>query len=123
MDGEEASYATVKSKKQELNTIDQMAASASLASDTSLFEDIGLNPIPLLSGACRGYGFAYTEDFPKRTNEHSKPYVIFLQRSYILFPPTYTNFRFSAFLVPARNNFIYPDGRTTDVSTVPAIVK
>ena len=64
-----------KFTEEDSELIDKFDVMAGLASDASLFEDVGLNPLPILSGACRGYGFVYTEDFPKRTNEHSKPYV------------------------------------------------
>ena len=63
-----------KVNEEDLNQFEELVTLAGLASDASLFEDVGLNPVPILSGACRGFGFVHTEDFPKRTNEHSKPY-------------------------------------------------
>jgi IPT/TIG domain/ATPase family associated with various cellular activities (AAA) len=64
-----------KVTSEELQVLDDMWLQSNLASDATLFEDVGLNSVPILSGACRGFGFTYTDDFPKRTNENSKPYV------------------------------------------------
>lgn len=84
-DGQETISTTFpKVTAQELYILDQLETSTGLASDASLFEDVGLNPLPMLSGACRGFGFAYTEDAPKRSNEHSKPYVQFSPHTFAL---------------------------------------
>ena len=114
-----------KVNEEDLDQFEELVTLAGLASDASLFEDVGLNPVPILSGACRGFGFVHTEDFPKRTNEHSKPYdrcthCIANQsnRCHCNLPI------FLSYLVdPLRNNFIYPDGKTTHLSSVQVIVK
>jgi DNA polymerase III delta prime subunit len=79
-EGHEANTTTFqKVTVDELAIIERVEALAGLASDASLFEDVGLNPVPFLSGSCRGFGFTYTEVFPKRTNECSKPYGPFFR--------------------------------------------
>jgi ATPase family associated with various cellular activities (AAA) len=70
-------FDTLKDKTlaEELQLVDSMCTRATLASDAALWEDIGMNIVPILSGACRGFGFDCTEEYPKRTNSNSKPYV------------------------------------------------
>jgi DNA polymerase III delta prime subunit len=71
----EATDEACEVRSNDLQLLDDMWVQASRSSDASLFEDIGLNFVPMISGACRGFGFTYTDDYPKRTNENSKPYV------------------------------------------------
>jgi DNA polymerase III delta prime subunit len=52
---------------------DDMCTKAALASDAALLENVRMTPF--LSGSCRGFGFDFTEEFPKRNNGNSKPYV------------------------------------------------
>jgi hypothetical protein len=55
------------------DALDALSSQRQLASDAALFEEYGLEGIPFLSGACRGFGFDLTEAFPKSNNIKSKP--------------------------------------------------
>jgi DNA polymerase III delta prime subunit len=59
----------------ELAIMDDVSLDCQLASDAALLQDAGLCSTPFLSGSCRGFGFTMTPEYPRRTNENSKPYV------------------------------------------------
>lgn len=59
--------------KQDLCDIEETSRVCDNISDAVLFEDVGFIGLPHLSGSCRGFGFDFTEEFPKRCNENSKP--------------------------------------------------
>lgn len=58
---------------EDLHRIEACWRDASFASDSAFMEDCGLTGIPFLAGSSRGFGFDLTDQFPKRTNENSKP--------------------------------------------------
>lgn len=64
---------SIKIEMGELGLLDELSSRASLASDAALLDDLGLAGMPFLAGPCRGFGFDLTDEFPKRTNENSKP--------------------------------------------------
>lgn len=59
----------------ELGVIDDVSFDCELASDAVFLQDVGLLSAPFLSGPCKGFGYTLTDEYPKRTNENSKPYV------------------------------------------------
>jgi hypothetical protein len=58
---------------QSVAIVESMSTSCAFASDAALLEDVGMKGLPYLSGTCRGFGFDLTDEFPRRTNENSKP--------------------------------------------------
>jgi DNA polymerase III delta prime subunit len=54
-------------------TMERIAWDCKLLSDAALLEDIASFCTPYLSGSCRGYGYELTDEYPKYTNESTKP--------------------------------------------------
>jgi hypothetical protein len=54
-------------------TMENIAWDCELLSDAALLEDIAAYGTPYLSGSCRGYGYELTDEYPKYTNETTKP--------------------------------------------------
>jgi len=63
---------SAKRESKELDQIEQLFTDCRLLSDAAFLEDIGTSGLPLLSGACSGFGFNMTDEYPKHTNESCK---------------------------------------------------
>ena len=55
-----------------IETLTELERTCELLSDAALLHDH--EEVPILAGACRGFGYAFTEE--KRSNDKNKPYVV-----------------------------------------------
>jgi DNA polymerase III delta prime subunit len=108
------------SDKKMQEELERLSANMQFGSDAALLEDMQYG-IPLLSGACRGFGFDLTDDEDLtegklRMHENTKPYVLICYFYECRFLSLSLTFAFPLLSVQVKNGYMNWDGNKIPTS-------